>query len=184
MIARFTALLTLSLIGAAAHAAAPTATIAPSSTPVSFAEYASNTVVGSGLINTNTLFFINEKSGALGDSWLMFFEPRRVESLTATITFASAITAIFTTQADLAGSSAYESSAFSYSYASPFVGLEPRTDSYSFSGNTLTLTFAANNPGDHIRVITAPVPEPTTYALMAAGLLAVGFAAKRRSNQS
>ncbi len=44
----------------------------------------------------------------------------------------------------------------------------------------LTLDWNASNPGDHIRVLTA-VPEPGTYALMAAGLLAVAGIARRRS---
>lgn len=35
-------------------------------------------------------------------------------------------------------------------------------------------------PGGEIRGLLAPVPEPSTYALMALGLGAVGFAARRR----
>lgn len=182
MIARIASSFCLVTLSAAAHAAAPTASVTTSSSPVSFAQYASPTVVGEGLINTNTLYFVDEKSGLLGDSWYIFFEPKGVESLTATITFDSAIAAIYTTQAGLAGSAGYEASSVNYSYANQFVGLESRTDSFSYSGNTLTFSITSKDPGDHIRVLTAPVPEPATYALMAAGLLAVGFAAKRRSS--
>jgi len=32
-------------------------------------------------------------------------------------------------------------------------------------------------------IFTTPVPEPTTYALMAAGLMCVGFVARRRSSK-
>lgn len=37
-------------------------------------------------------------------------------------------------------------------------------------------------PGHQDQVFAAPVPEPSTYALMAGGLLAMGFFARRRSN--
>jgi hypothetical protein len=36
----------------------------------------------------------------------------------------------------------------------------------------LTFSFTANDPGDHIRVLTV-VPEPATYALLATGLVAM-----------
>ena len=39
----------------------------------------------------------------------------------------------------------------------------------------------SSDPGDHIRVLAmAPVPQPQTYALMLAGLGAVGLATRRR----
>ena len=49
----------------------------------------------------------------------------------------------------------------------------------------LTINWRANDPGDHIRVFTlaAAVPEPETYALYMAGLLAVGFIARRRARR-
>jgi hypothetical protein len=36
------------------------------------------------------------------------------------------------------------------------------------------------SPGHQDQVFAAPVPEPSTYALMAAGLLGMGFVARRR----
>jgi hypothetical protein len=44
---------------------------------------------------------------------------------------------------------------------------------FDFNGQTLDQTY-------HIELITAPVPEPETYALMLAGLGLVGFVARRR----
>lgn len=43
-----------------------------------------------------------------------------------------------------------------------------------------TFTFGADNAGAY-NLVYAPVPEPTTYALMVAGLAAVGLVARRRA---
>jgi hypothetical protein len=66
------------------------------------------------------------------------------------------------------------------------------TQSYQFiaNGSNTVLTFAASTADtsygpiiDDVKVsfVSAPVPEPETYALMLAGLGLVGFAARRRS---
>ena len=59
----------------------------------------------------------------------------------------------------------------------------------SFFGSVLTVAdngrrqrdgWTASNPGDNIRVITAAVPEPATWAMLISGFGMVGFAARRR----
>ena len=167
-------------VAISAQAADPTAVIA---TPgVSFAEYSSATPVGQGQVDSSTLYFIDELVGPLGKAWYIFFDPQGPGDITATITFDSAITGVFTTKASLDGSNAtYGAPAINYG-TSNLIGLEARTDTFSFVGNVLTIDWRAIDPGDHIRVFTqvTAVPEPETYALLMAGLLAVGFITRRR----
>jgi PEP-CTERM motif len=63
------------------------------------------------------------------------------------------------------------------------------TGSMTFAGATFASlgiavgTFVTQLPLDTITVITTPIPEPGSYALMLAGLGVVAFAARRRKNQ-
>lgn len=73
--------------------------------------------------------------------------------------------------------------------AAPFTyrGLESNFDMYQISGNQLTIRMLVTEPGDWVRVITAPppgeeVPEPGTVALFGAGLF--GFAWLRRKRKA
>ncbi|MBC8056768.1 MAG: PEP-CTERM sorting domain-containing protein [Rhizobiales bacterium] len=51
------------------------------------------------------------------------------------------------------------------------------------SGYTVWALDSIGKPGHQDQVFAAPVPEPSTYALMAGGLLAMGFFARRRASR-
>jgi hypothetical protein len=68
-----------------------------------------------------------------------------------------------------------------------FSGPRPFYTMENFGGNTQTITgaslttsFVASATGAGTELFLAPVPEPETYALMLAGLGALGFVARRR----
>ena len=54
---------------------------------LSFAEYSSPTPVGQGQVDSDTLYFIDEKVGALGKAWYIFFDPAGSKDIFANITF-------------------------------------------------------------------------------------------------
>lgn len=80
------------------------------------------------------------------------------------------------------------------------VGSASSIGSFSFDSSAMNYSFGALTAGDYFYVVTgkvagdafggtyqlnsqlAPVPEPETYALMLAGLGAVGFIARRRKS--
>ena len=68
-----------------------------------------------------------------------------------------------------------------YPAAFNYRGLESN-DSYSVAGNAITVAMRVTEPGDWIRVVTAPprVPEPGAVALVGLGTLAVGWLRARR----
>lgn len=147
----------------------------------SFMEYAGSNPVGVGAVDTNKLFFIDEKTVDGVKAWYIFFDPKCKARVDAEITFSSVITGLITsTQGLLSSNPTYGIASVDYESVK-YTGLEKR-DFASFSGNTLTIHWKASDPGDHIRVLTA-VPEPQTYALLLAGLGAMTLVARRRRAQ-
>jgi hypothetical protein len=65
----------------------------------------------------------------------------------------------------------------------PLCGFEANIDFVtSISGNTVDFHNVYANPGDFARVITAAVPEPSTWAMLILGFAGIGFMAYRRKS--
>jgi PEP-CTERM motif len=179
-------LVTLALAAsAAAQAAAPTATSLTAG--LSFAEYSGDTKVGSGNVNVDdTLFFIDEAVSATAKSWYLFFDPTATRSLQATISFDAPIVGILRSRNQLSQSNStyrvdVDGDGLLNDYANVGgTGMEKADIALWTPGqNTITLNWATNASGDHLRVLTA-VPEPSTYALLAGGLFAIGLHLRAR----
>ena len=174
----------------AAQAADPSASGLPAG--FSFSEYTGAAAVGAGFVDTNSvLYFIDEQAVAGVKSWYVFFDPLDGQRVTATITFDTPIVSVIDTKAGLDSTNATygidvdHDSVFNDYTTSALIGLEGAdTIAWVPGGNTLTISWGTSDPGDHLRVLTEartpPVPEPETWGLLAAGLAALSWRARRQ----
>jgi opacity protein-like surface antigen len=169
---------------AAAFAGSALAAAPSASLNRSFTEYVGAGPIGNNNLNNGTFYWMHESSGVwMGqavDSWFLVWDPY-ANGVQGKIEFDGQILGVMDERAELIASAGFGKAGVSYDYSRAAVGLEA-TDraNTSFAGTVLSLKWNASNPGDHVRVFTAAVPEPQTYLLMLAGLAAVGFMARRR----
>lgn len=183
-------LFALALIAAALAASNAIAASPIASIDRGWTEYTGTGAVGNNKVQDNgTAYWMFESSGTwMGqavNSWFVFWDPKNSRTLSGSIQFDQEILFVHDQQHELdfsagSGTGAFGKAGVSYDYSNKLVGLEALDrKNTSFSGDTLSLRWTASNPGDHIRVMTA-VPEPSSVALLLAGLLGLGFMARRR----
>lgn len=190
-------------LGATAAHAIPTATDVSPKFGFSFSEYLGDATLGGGQLGLNNqVFWVHEGTGEYKgqqvDSWFLVFEPT-ADRVKGSLRFDGRIEAVFDSRAELQASSSFESDAHDYRYHRA-VGLEGK-DRLQVRGQELRIDWSGGLLGDHVRVLTrsssiaaptlpaaietppapvAPIPEPSTYALMLLGLGAMGAYARRR----
>lgn len=165
-----------------AHAADPTASL-----DRSFAEYTGAGPIGNNNLESNAFYWLFESTlvyaGQAVNSWFLIWEPQRAR-VRGTVTFDAPILYMFDDQAGIVATSSFGNPGVTYDYSNVSIGLEALDRSgTSISGATLTLAWNGADPGDHVRIMTAAVPEPQTYALLAAGLGAIGWVTRRRRSR-
>jgi hypothetical protein len=133
----------------------------------------------------------NIAAGTRVNSHFVFFDPLPNATVQGAITFDTPVLAAITQRSTLIASNYL--GATGVSYLDPgSVGLEPGIDFVTLGNpdaNTLRINFlTTDSPGDHFRVITlagpGAVPEPTTWALMLAGVGMIGGVLRRRPRQA
>ncbi len=181
---KLTAVSLAALLACTLAQAAPTASLTTAG--ASFEEYTGGGTVGNNNVNVDgKLYWMFESQGTyLGQavkSWFVFFDPKKSSNMKGSVSFDQPILHVLDNKADLIATAAFGTPGTTYNYSNNLIGLEKGDrDKTSFAGDTLSFNWTASSPGDHIRVMTA-VPEPGSYALMAAGLGALGFVARRRA---
>ncbi len=107
------------------------------------------------------------------------FDPGKGRSVRGTIVFNGPVLGLIWTRARLLATNGILG-AVGTTYLTPGnVGFENKTDSATFSGNTVSFNLTASSPGDTFRVLTA-VPEPDTWAMMLIGFGMISMALRRR----
>ena len=180
---RFVAAAAIAL-SASVASAQPFATLPAGFTFVDWLTINNATVGGGAVDDQNVVYFLKEKQIGNFQSWLIFFDPSTAQGVTGAITFQQSIAQLFTSSVDVNVTSAAFRLTPTVTYdAVALTGLEDG-DAAGFAGNQLNINWNASDPGDHVRVLTNVVPEPSTYALMIVGLGAIAVAVAASSQRA
>ena len=144
--------------------------------------------VGNHNVNPpNKLFWIFERTGTWQgqslDSWFVFFDPDRTGSrVKGSVSFDGKILFVQDDPSELQATAAFGTPGVACDLSQVSIGLEAINKAHTtYASDTMTLSWVAAAPGDHIRVMTvAAVAEPTICALRAGAVFAVGLRAVGR----
>jgi PEP-CTERM motif len=120
-------------------------------------------------------------AGTTVSSHYVFFDPAQPRTTIGTVDFDGDVLGIITERGDLIASDFLGLSGITY--LSPAArGLESDDLAVISGPRQIRVNLNASNPGDHIRVVTRAVPEPTSLAAFGVGLAGLGvWRARRRS---
>ena len=129
-------------------------------------------VISAGTLISSHMIFLNTSGNAFGTDSNTWEFSGAILGITGVIDSTGANTASTSSLLGAPGT-IYPSSAFGA------YGLEGG-DSFSVSGNLLTLNMQVTEPGDWIRVVTSgssstPIPEPSTMFLLGTGIVGIGL---------
>lgn len=133
-------------------------------------------------VNLDTTTTATVDAGTMVDSHYVFFDPLGFVTGTAEINFSGNILGVIVSGTALAATDATLGLA-GVTYANPdFRSLEDG-DTFSISGNTLTISLLGFSPGDYVRVLTeaAPVPLPGAALFFLTAMGGGLFARARKS---
>jgi hypothetical protein len=166
-------------ISAVSAFAAPAPSASLTTSGATFAEYTGSTVGSNDINIDNTLFWMYEGSKLGFNSYLLMFDPLSNGSMAGSVSFSGNIAYVASAKLALVGTDfLFGKPGVTYDWKANS-GLEA-ADSFSVTGNTLTLSWTGASPGDNIRVLTA-VPEPENYAMFLAGLGLIGAMVRRKN---
>ncbi len=147
-----------------------------------FSQYNGAGPIGNNNLQDNeTVYWMYEGSGIWDgkavDSWFLMWDPAALLTATGTVNFDASILFVLDDRGELIASSVFQKVGVSYDLSDGAVGLEANPDKINttWSGQTLSFAWTASDPGDHVRVLTAKVPEPGSLGLVMAGLFGVGL---------
>lgn len=136
------------------------------------------------LVSTAPAFdlgIVTDPNGVRVDSHYIYFDPLKTSSISGSVTFSGNILGVYYSHNTLLDSKdEFGLSGVTYNHPAA-VGLESGDLPVTISGSTISFNWTASNPGDHIRVITAAVPEPEAWAMLSLGLGLIGALARRRT---
>jgi hypothetical protein len=129
-------------------------------------------------------------AGTTVSSHLLYFDPAQSATKRARFEFDSDILGLIVESGGNASQDKFLKSDFLGNPLTTYPGAHYGNRGIEFGPETITLevglrfidvSLTASNPGDQIRVITAGVPEPATFALIGGGLLLAGLLRRRQS---